>query len=634
MNTNKSLLSLSVLIIMLFFRSQGLQGQVFKHWEFRYNGTGNSYDQPLSIVVDEKSNAYLTGRSDGLNSGSDFFTAKVDSAGVMNWGVRYSSISTASEIAYCIAQDSYGNLYVSGTIWGLNSWDCAIIKYDNYGNQIWQRSYDGQHDDYPVSLVVDNLGNPIITCKSYNTITKLDFSIVKYDTSGQILYSTRLNTCNACDNYPAVSKIDTSGNLFAGGTTEEIEDGNSDFLLYKLTISGNVEWSRTYGSGSDKSDGIVDMAIDQYGNIVVTGYAGGGFDSDILTIKYDTYGNMIWNDTFQGPGLSDDESNAMEIDRYNNVIITGRTFNGMGKYEVVTIKYSPSGQKTWVKIFNEGFERLYNAAYSIDSDTSGNVIIAGNIDRTLTGDDIFTLKYGSDGNLLWTAFYNGIGNSTDYPSRVIVDKSNDIIVMGYSFGLSNNYDYVLLKYSENEYPMLSLDASVLLEGRYDSVSNQLADDSVMIVLHEQENPYNGIDTARVRVNSTGHAMCEFRKSQLTRNYFVEVKHRSSIAVWSSTPKFLVTGQTNVLQLKDDRSLAYGMNIKEVDKFPIQFALYSGDVNQDGIIDAGDCAITDNDAFNFTTGYSVTDLNGDLVVDAEDLVIVTENAYSFVVTLQP
>ncbi|MBK9228578.1 MAG: SBBP repeat-containing protein [Ignavibacteria bacterium] len=634
MNTNKSLLSLSVLIIMLFFRSQGLQGQVFKHWEFRYNGTGNSYDQPLSIVVDEKSNAYLTGESNGLNSGSDFFTAKVDSAGVMNWGVRYSSISTASEIAYCIAQDSYGNLYVSGTIWGLNSWDCAIIKYDNYGNQIWQRSYDGQHDDYPVSLVVDNLGNPIITCKSYNTITKLDFSIVKYDTSGQILYSTRLNTCTACDNYPAVSKIDTSGNLFAGGTTEEIEDGNSDFLLYKLTISGNVEWSRTYGSGSDKSDGIVDMAIDQYGNIVVTGYAGGGFDSDILTIKYDTYGNMIWNDTFQGPGLSDDESNAMEIDRYNNVIITGRTFNGMGKYEVVTIKYSPSGQKTWVKIFNEGFERLYNAAYSIDSDTSGNVIIAGNIDRTLTGDDIFTLKYGSDGNLLWTAFYNGIGNSTDYPSRVIVDKSNDIIVMGYSFGLSNNYDYVLLKYSENEYPMLSLDASVLLEGRYDSVSNQLADDSVMIVLHEQENPYNGIDTARVRVNSTGHAMCEFRKSQLTRNYFVEVKHRSSIAVWSSSPKFLVTGQTNVLQLKDDRSLAYGMNIKEVDKFPIQFALYSGDVNQDGIIDAGDCAITDNDAFNFTTGYSVTDLNGDLVVDAEDLVIVTENAYSFVVTLQP
>jgi len=634
MNTNKSLLSLSVLIIMLFFRSQGLQGQVFKHWEFRYNGTGNSYDQPLSIVVDEKSNAYLTGESNGLNSGSDFFTAKVDSAGVMNWGVRYSSSSTASEIAYCIAQDSYGNLYVSGTIWGLNSWDCAIIKYDNYGNQIWQRSYDGQHDDYPVSLVVDNLGNPIITCKSYNTITKLDFSIVKYDTSGQILYSTRLNTCTACDNYPAVSKIDTSGNLFAGGRTEEIEDGNSDFLLYKLTISGNVEWSRTYGSGSDKSDGIVDMAIDQYGNIVVTGYAGGGFDSDILTIKYDTYGNMIWNDTFQGPGLSDDESNAMEIDRYNNVIITGRTFNGMGKYEVVTIKYSPSGQKTWVKIFNEGFERLYNAAYSIDSDTSGNVIIAGNIDRTLTGDDIFTLKYGSDGNLLWTAIYNGIGNSTDYPSRVIVDKSNDIIVMGYSFGLSNNYDYVLLKYSENEYPMLSLDASVLLEGRYDSVSNQLADDSVMIVLHEQENPYNGIDTARVRVNSTGHAMCEFRKSQLTRNYFVEVKHRSSIAVWSSTPKFLVTGQTNVLQLKDDRSLAYGMNIKEVDKFPIQFALYSGDVNQDGIIDAGDCAITDNDAFNFTTGYSVTDLNGDLVVDAEDLVIVTENAYSFVVTLQP
>jgi len=46
--------------------------------------------------------------------------------------------------------------------------------------------------------------------------------------------------------------------------------------------------------------------------------------------------------------------------------------------------------------------------------------------------------------------------------------------------------------------------------------------------------------------------------------------------------------------------------KQVDSSPTSFAIYSGDVNQGGVVDGTDAALIDNYAFNFVTGYLVTD----------------------------
>ena len=66
----------------------------------------------------------------------------------------------------------------------------------------------------------------------------------------------------------------------------------------------------------------------------------------------------------------------------------------------------------------------------------------------------------------------------------------------------------------------------------------------------------------------------------------------------------------------------------------RFCIYSGDVNQDGIIDATDMQITDNDAFISTGGYVVTDVNGDYFVDGSDLLIIDNNAYRFITAITP
>ncbi|MEO6695111.1 MAG: dockerin type I domain-containing protein, partial [Ignavibacteria bacterium] len=80
--------------------------------------------------------------------------------------------------------------------------------------------------------------------------------------------------------------------------------------------------------------------------------------------------------------------------------------------------------------------------------------------------------------------------------------------------------------------------------------------------------------------------------------------------------------------------AFGDNMKQVDLSPIRFGIYSGDVNQDGVIDGSDAALIDNDAANFATGYRVTDLNGDQVIDGSDASIVDNNAANFVSKITP
>ena len=82
------------------------------------------------------------------------------------------------------------------------------------------------------------------------------------------------------------------------------------------------------------------------------------------------------------------------------------------------------------------------------------------------------------------------------------------------------------------------------------------------------------------------------------------------------------------------SRAYGSNQIQIDNSPVKFGLYSGDINQDGTIDAGDLSGVENDAANSVSGYVSTDLNGDDFVDGSDLSIVENNVALGVSVITP
>ncbi len=80
--------------------------------------------------------------------------------------------------------------------------------------------------------------------------------------------------------------------------------------------------------------------------------------------------------------------------------------------------------------------------------------------------------------------------------------------------------------------------------------------------------------------------------------------------------------------------AYRENQIQADASPVRFAVYSGDVNQDGTIDASDVSDADNDSYNSLSGYVNTDVTGDDFVDAADVSIVDNNAFNSVSVVTP
>jgi hypothetical protein len=63
-------------------------------------------------------------------------------------------------------------------------------------------------------------------------------------------------------------------------------------------------------------------------------------------------------------------------------------------------------------------------------------------------------------------------------------------------------------------------------------------------------------------------------------------------------------------------------------------MYSGDVNQDRIIDGSDATLIDNDVQLYRSGYINSDLSGNDYTDIQDLLILESNVTKFVTEIMP
>ncbi len=214
-----------------------------------------------------------------------------------------------------------------------------------------------------------------------------------------------------------------------------------------------------------------------------------------------------------------------------------------------------------------------------------------------------------------------------------MDGSGNVYVAGFSYGGSGpQYDYATIKYSQQGVS-LTINLTSFIEGFYNSVSNNMVSDSVRVYLKNISSPYNTIDSSKGKLSSSGTGAFLFSNAVNGTNYYLIIKHRNSIETWSSAG---VAFSAGILSYDFTNALnkAYGNNMKQADASPVRFAFYSGDVNQDGTVDASDNSLVDNAASISQSGYVNTDVTGDDFVDAGDVSIVDNNAFNSVSIVRP
>jgi uncharacterized delta-60 repeat protein len=433
-------------------------GGVQEAWVARYNGPGNGIDLAFSIAVDNLGNVYVTGNSPGATSANDITTIKYNSAGQQQWIQRYNGPGNGDDGTNgtnAIAVDGSGNVYVTGWSLGLENTDFVALKYDADGVQQWAQRYNGPGNSYdaPYGIALDGLANVYVTGGSEGSGTGSDYTTIKYNTDGQQQWVQRYN--GPGNGYDAAQSlaVDALGNVYVTGYSTAT-NGLGDCVTIKYDTAGQQQWVQIYNGPADGTDYGNSIAVDGSGNVHVTGSSTGSeTNRDYLTVKYNSSGQEQWVSTFSSVGNFSDEARSVGLDSSGNVYITGvlAFSEGEGSDDWGTIKYSSSGAEQWVQIYN-GPANGVDETFSIAVDTDGNSYVVGYGYGLTSGSDLTSIKYNTDGVQQWVQKYNGPANSTDTGFDIALDTEGNIYVTGGSIGVGTTVDYVAIKYSQEPTP--------------------------------------------------------------------------------------------------------------------------------------------------------------------------------------
>lgn len=170
---------------------------------------------------------------------------------------------------------------------------------------------------------------------SFQVIENLeDFLIYKLSADGQVEWDW---TYPDFDSLPkkcySIIPVDAGGYL-AAGTVEKPGQIRPDILLIKLTDDGFIEWTRDYGGSQQDIPSEIrqlpggDFIMAAYSasdDGNVTGFSDG---SDYWMVRLNSSGDIIWEKSFGGTG--EDQALDLELTANNEIIVAGTSYSNDG----------------------------------------------------------------------------------------------------------------------------------------------------------------------------------------------------------------------------------------------------------------------------------------------------------------
>jgi len=188
------------------------------------------------------------------------------------------------------------------------------------------------------------------------------------------------------------------------GGTSSFGASSSDLLLIKLDNTGNLLWARTFGG--DSSDGARCMTGTADGGFVIAGSTRsyGAGNSDFLILRLDSSGNLAWARVFGGTDMDWPTSIAQAPDGGFVVAGGARSF-GVGYYNMLVLKLSAPGDLEWARAY--GTTTGSGSAASIIQASGGGYLLGGTLGGALI------MRIDSSGSPIWTRVFDEFAFSTD-----------------------------------------------------------------------------------------------------------------------------------------------------------------------------------------------------------------------------
>lgn len=356
------------------------------------------------------------------------------------WDQTYGGNNDESGSFVLLTENNEHLILGSKTSTGTSDTNMWLVKVDDNGEHVWNKTFGGLNWDMGKTLLEID-GNYFIlgTTNSFGH-GKEDIWLIKIDNSGKIIWN---KTYGGAGWELGNDLVKTSDNgLIITGGTASFGSGGSDIWLFKVDEIGREVWNYTFGgSGHDegKSLEIVDS-----NNYIICGSSGsfGSGQNDIWLIKVDESGNEIWNYTFG--------SNFRELP--NDMIRTSDGFciaghadlTGEGNWTGIVIKTNNLGVKQWETIVE--MDKISGLSSIVEIDDG--FLCAGYIGAYGVDQDCLIVKISKSGEVIWKK----VVGSEYMDAGVCIQKSGDnYFVAGYKDVLEPNFsDFWLFKFSIEE----------------------------------------------------------------------------------------------------------------------------------------------------------------------------------------
>ncbi len=566
------------------------------------NNPQNSSLQDFNISVDASDNAAIvfTDRRNGtiLNP----FAYLISPTGAFLWGPNGVSLTDSIGVSQnipVVAATSDGN-YVFAWTYSNGVQKIAMQKLNSAGVPQWGsapvkiQSGTTLIYNYPKLVQSDN-GSTIMIWDAYTgnlvTTSNIKIFIQKFSANGTGQWSSPQDTVQ---NIGRVSGISYQPYLVSDGQNgcviswQEDRDANNiaSSWVQRYNSSGVIQFPKNGSEGSLNS-------------------ANQHFQPTATYLQSTGETVMFWTETNGGQtvvgGLYGQKFDATGIRQWGD---NGKEFKGLD-----------NNQLSFITTFSKDTNVVVTYTESIFG--SGNA----NVKALRTGP---SSEFHWPGNIVTASSYL----SSKVRKQAILNQSSGNSVMTWNDNRSGSGDIYAQNIKFNGEPgVCTINLKYGIEGFWDSPAQ--VSDTVTCYLKSSSSPYNTIDVAKTVLNSNAEGNVSFPNAA-SGTYYLAVTHRNSIETWSGSALVIVKGN-NTYDFTTAATQAYGSNMVLKGG---RYCAYSGDVNQDGIVDGADGGLGDNDAFNFVTGYVSTDVNGDNSVDASDLSIIDNNAYNIISVVRP
>lgn len=418
------------------------------------SAVGNRLDEGNGIAIDNNGNIYITGQfesatlnfgtvsitNNSSNNDADAFVAKFDPSGNCLWAKTIGGV--ADEFGSAIDVDNNGNVFVTGyfesasvtvgsqTLTSYGDRDIFIVKLNTSGDFLWAKGAGGNYEDEAYGVSCDGSGNAYIT--GYYWSNSVNF-----------------------------------------GSSSITSAGDVDAFLAKYNSDGTLGWAKTVGGdGDDRGTALVS---DNDGNVFITGgYESASLNFGAATLtnseeykkymyvaKYNTSGTNLWAKSAYSVGARTSGA-GISLDQSGNCYIGGVfdgttanfgthtiTNNKPGGSNAFIAKYNSSGVDQWASNAVSGPEG--NQTYCITTDNAGNSFISGwftspnvtfggiVLSSSAYGDNIFLVKYNTNGQVTNAYAFKGSGMSGGYGNGICSDNNGNAYLTGYFEGTNMTF---------------------------------------------------------------------------------------------------------------------------------------------------------------------------------------------------